>query len=107
MRNKYKAKKTVVDGITFDSKAESVRYCELRMRLKDGEISDLKLQPKFELVPKSTAEKPVVYIADFTYTENEQHIVEDVKGMKTRDYIIKRKLFKQKYPDIVFREVVR
>lgn len=90
--NKYKAKKTVVDGITFDSKKESERYCELKLMEKAGLISDLELQPKFLLIPKQKGERAVYYIGDFLYQENGKTVVEDVKGFRTKDYIIKRKL---------------
>jgi hypothetical protein len=69
------------------------------------------LQPKFALIPKSATESAVVYTADFKYFENLGPgqwyitVVEDVKGVKTQAYIIKRKLFKLTYPNITFREI--
>lgn len=98
---KYRNKKTEIDGILFDSKKEAARYAELKLLEKAGEIKDLELQPKFELMPKQKGkyrnERNCVYIADFSYFENGEKIVEDVKGKKTRDYIIKRKLMLEKY----------
>lgn len=99
---KYGNKKTMVDGITFDSKREAVRYGQLRMLEKAGQIDTLSLQPKFTLIPgqrnaDGKAERPVVYIADFMYRENGKFIVEDAKGVRTPDYVIKRKLLLQVY----------
>lgn len=89
---KYNARKTTVDGITFDSKREANRYAELKLLERAGEISDLKLQVPFELIPKQPGERAVKYIADFVYTEDGQTVVEDTKGVKTPVYILKRKL---------------
>lgn len=95
---KYRSRKTVVDGITFDSKREAKRYQELSMLLVAGEISDLKLQESFELIPAQrrngkVAERACKYVADFVYQDKEgtKH-VEDSKGVRTPEYIIKRKL---------------
>lgn len=105
MKSKYSARKTVVDGIKFDSAKEARRYSELKLLERAGEISDLQRQVKFTLIPKSEDERPVFYIADFVYEEKDgKRIVEDVKGYRTKDYIIKRKLFKFKNPGYVFRE---
>lgn len=104
---KYKNQKTVVDGITFDSKKEGQRYAQLKLMEKSGYISNLKLQVPYQLIPKQNGERAVKYIADFTYIENGRLIVEDTKGYKTRDYILKRKLFKYLYcgEGVEFREV--
>ena len=106
---KYGNKKTVVDGIVFDSKREAARYGQLRLLEKSGQIDTLTLQPKFTLIPSQRnadgkAERPVVYIADFMYRENGEFIVEDSKGFKTPDYVIKRKLLLKEY-GITVREV--
>ena len=109
--SKYRNKKTVVDGIVFDSRKEALRYGELSMLQRAGVISDLEIQKEYELIPaqyetfprygkngnrlkdgKRCIEKPVKYKADFVYKENGSVIVEDAKGVKTKDYIIKRKL---------------
>ena len=95
--NKLHAEKvnlTMPDGtlMHFDSKREANRYAELKLLERAGEISDLKLQVPFELIPKQPGERSVKYIADFVYLEGGKSVVEDVKGKKTRDYIIKRKL---------------
>lgn len=97
--NKYGARKISVGGLSFDSKHEFDRWCELSLLKRGKVITDLKRQVKFELIPaqydenKKLVERAVNYIADFTYTdENGQKVVEDAKGMKTKEYIIKRKL---------------
>ena len=103
-QNKYKNKKTIIDGIEFDSKAEAKRFCELRLLEKARKIKDLTLQPCFILQPSfkknGKTYRKIEYIADFQYEENGQVIVEDVKGMKTKEFQIKRKLFEYKYPDL-------
>jgi hypothetical protein len=101
--SKYKAKKTEVDGITFDSKAEAKRYQELKLLERGGAIKNLSLQPRFMLqegfinLHTGKKERAIEYVADFMYSEGSETIVEDVKGMKTSDYKIKRKLFIKKY----------
>ncbi len=98
--SKYKAKKCIIDGITFDSKKEGKRYMELRELEARGEISDLELQVSFELIPSQriggrVIERAVTYIADFTYYYKGDYVVEDVKSSKRMirpEYIIKRKL---------------
>ena len=94
---KYGNRKVIVDGLKFDSRKEANRYCELKLLERAGRITDLKLQQKFELLPSQringkVAERPLTYIADFVYKENGKTIVEDTKGFKTKEYIIKRKL---------------
>lgn len=101
---KYKNIKAKVDGILFDSQKEANRYCELKLLLRAGQIQNLLRQVKFKLISKSSTERAVNYIADFVYMQDGQTIVEDVKGIKTQTYIIKRKLMKERYPEVVFRE---
>ena len=109
--NKYKAKKTEIDGIKFDSKREMNRYCELKLLEKAKEISNLQLQPKFLLIDgfkyKGKKIQAMNYIADFQYIEKDgTEVVEDVKGFKTKEYNIKKKLFLHKYGDrFDFREI--
>lgn len=90
--SKYNAKKTTIDGITFASKKEAMRYKELDLLQRAGEIQDLMLQVPYTLIPRQAGERACTYIADFVYTENGEQVVEDVKGMKTQVYILKRKL---------------
>lgn len=94
---KYRSKKTTVDGITFDSRREAARWQELKLLERAGRITELERQVSYTLIPpqrigKRVAERAVSYIADFRYMENGETVVEDAKGMRTRDYIIKRKL---------------
>lgn len=108
--SKYKAKKVEVDGIKFDSKREARRYEELLILEQAGEIKDLKRQVKYILIPAQREpdsvgarggrikgkliERECAYVADFVYTDTAtgELIVEDVKGMRTSEYIVKRKL---------------
>lgn len=89
----------MIDGITFDSAKEAQRWQELKLLERAGQIFELQRQVPFVLIPKQVrdgkvVERPVVYKADFVYTENGEDVVEDVKSpaTKTREYIIKRKL---------------
>jgi hypothetical protein len=97
MANKYKAKRTTIDGITFHSKRESERYQALKVLLKAGEISDLRLQVPFPIIVNKN--KVCTYYADFVYFDisASEVIVEDVKGMKTPIYNLKKKLVKAIY----------
>lgn len=112
--SKYKNKKVVVDGYKFDSIKESHRYCELKLLERAGKIKDLQLQPKFELIPTIRTDKETLpkisYIADFMYQDCEsgKMIVEEVKSVatKTRVYLLKKRLFLQKYTDYDFREIM-
>lgn len=119
--SKYRSRKVTVGGITFDSKREYNRWCELCLLQKAGKITDLDRQVKFELIPAQTRtvvtgekykrnnlargiragdpktkevclEQACVYIADFVYRVDGRQIVEDAKGVKTEAYKIKRKL---------------
>lgn len=116
--NKYKNRKTKVGGILFDSKAEADRYLELKAMEQSGDISDLRLQIAYELIPVQkesdkvgprggvipgkVIHRPITYVADFVYMENGEEIVEDCKGVRTEVYKIKRKLFRYRYgKDIV------
>lgn len=115
---KYNATKVEIDGHTFDSKKESNRYLELKLLERSKVISDLRMQVEFELLPNQYAtekrygkngkplkdkkvllERRVVYRADFVYTLNEtgETVVEDVKGVRLPEYILKRKMFLYKY----------
>lgn len=83
--------------MTFDSVKEYRRFCELRLIERSGAITDLQRQVKFELIPSQriggkVIERACSYIADFVYIENGKKVVEDTKGFRTPDYIIKRKL---------------
>ena len=94
-RNKYGAKKTVIDGIKFDSMAEGRRYKQLILLEKAGVIQELELQPRYDLIVNG--KKCGFYKADFRYNELGNQVVEDVKGMKTPVYNLKKKLVKAIY----------
>lgn len=101
-KNKYNAKKTVVDGIEFDSKDESLYYLHLKEKKELGEIKDFDLQPEFELQPafrkKGKKWLPIKYKADFLVFHHDGSIdVIDVKGFETADFKLKKKMFEYKY----------
>lgn len=108
---KYNNKKITVDGQKFDSKKEARRYQELKLLEKAGEIHDLRTQVKFVLIHSQrdeetgkVIERECSYKADFVYEEDGKTVVEDVKGYRTKEYIIKRKLMLYRY-GIRIREV--
>lgn len=102
-RSKYHAKKTCVDGITFDSRKEADRYIVLKGMEEDGSIDGLRRQVRYELIPAFDVDgkhyRPVYYVADFVYMDKEtgDDVVEDVKGMRTDAYRLKSKLFARRY----------
>ena len=95
-------------GITFASKKEADRFMVLKTLEAKGKITDLKTQVKFVLIPAQREpdgvgvrggkvkgkliERECAYIADFVYMRDGEMVVEDTKGMKTPEYIVKRKL---------------
>lgn len=105
---KYHAHKTEISGRTFDSRKEASRWQELCLLEKAGQISGLRCQVRFELIPEQrepdktgprggiirgkVLEKPCSYIADFVYQEDGHTVVEDCKGFRTPEYRIKKKL---------------
>ena len=101
--NKFKAKKEVVDGITFDSKHEASRYRELKLMERAKAIQDLQTQVKFPLIKKSKYGREIVYIADFTYYENGKLVVEDTKSpvTKTPLYRLKKRLMAELYGIVI------
>lgn len=109
-RSKYKAVKTTVDGITFDSKAEANYFCHLKMLLKGKVVTKFNTQVDFELQPafrrNGKAVRAITYRADFVveYADGHTEVV-DVKGIATREYLLKRKLLLAKYPQLDFVEV--
>lgn len=113
--SKYGNQVTITsDGIKHASQKEATRWCELKLLERAGKITDLRRQVEYELIPAQhetyerfskrgeklgdgmrVAERRVVYVADFVYIdENGQEIVEDTKGVRTKEYIIKRKLMR-------------
>lgn len=117
MATKYKNLKVNFGNITFDSKKESRRWQELCLLQRAGQITDLQRQVKFVLIPTQyekfprystktgkrlkdgirTLEQECSYVADFTYMQDGKQVVEDTKGVKTKDYIIKRKLMLERH----------
>lgn len=101
-RSKYGSRKVKIDGIVFDSGKEGNRYRELKLLERAGKIWDLKRQVPFTLIPTQkeggkVVERACRYIADFTYMKSgtdgvAELVVEDTKGFKTPEYIVKRKL---------------
>lgn len=117
-KSKYHSKKITVNGITYDSRKEYRRHCELLLLERAGAITDLQTQVKFVLIPAQyetiptgefykigakkgqpktkevCVEQAVTYYADFVYIENGKKVVEDTKGFRTEKYIIKKKLMR-------------
>lgn len=101
-QNKYRNKKTTIDGIHFDSQKEANRYKELKLLEKAEKIKNLKLQPAYLLQEsfklKGETIRAIKYVADFEYeTKSGELVTEDVKGVKTQVYKLKKKLFENKY----------
>lgn len=112
-RNKYHARKTTVDGITFDSKKEAKRYTELKLMVRAGGITGLQRQVKYELIPEQREPETVgprggkktgrllerarYYVADFVYIKDSETVVEDCKGVRTDVYKLKRALMLYRY----------
>ena len=112
-RNKYNARKTVMCGHEFDSKREAEIYLDLLSRKQHGEIVRIGLQPSYTLLEgfrdnTGKNQKPITYTADFfvTYADGHSEVIE-VKGVRTRDYMLRKKLFlyKMRKENIIFREV--
>jgi len=97
-----------VNGYLFDSKKEASRYRELLIMEKAGLIRNLRLQVKYQLTPTMHFGKETLrssyYVADFVYDEDGQEVVEDVKGMRTPLYILKKKVLAYRY-GVLVREV--
>jgi hypothetical protein len=109
--NKFSAVRTTVDGITFASKREAARYGELKLLERAGEISRLSLQPEFVITINGV--KICKYIADFRYVDPSRIgprgqkgmiVVEDVKGVKTAVYRLKKKMTEAFYPGLIIDE---
>lgn len=108
--SKYGNRKIMENGYNFDSLSEHRRYRELSLMEYAGTISNLVVHPRFILQEPFTynhiRERAIAYEADFSYYDRDgKKIVEDVKGFKTKEYQIKRKLFLFKYPNVTFVEI--
>ena len=113
MRSKYGNKKAKHGGMIFDSRRERNRYIILSALQRAGEISDLRMQVTYELLPaiyemeekqlktkvkkvQRCAQRAVHYIADFVYKDKEgNEVVEDTKGMRTKEYLLKKKMMRE------------
>jgi len=107
---KYRNKKVEYNGMLFDSKKELKRYQELLILLRAGEIDNLQRQITYELLPAFTKHKKkyrnICYVADFQYTDKAGNvIVEDVKGMRTDVYLMKKKMFEYMYKNLIIKEL--
>jgi hypothetical protein len=108
--SKYRNRRTKVDGITFDSKAEANRYIELKSLQAAGQVRWFIRQPRFLLQEGFEKDgrtfSPIEYVADFLICWADGSItVEDVKGMRTREYRMKRNMFEKRYPTLRLVEV--
>ena len=112
-KNKYNARKTVMCGHTFDSKREAEIYLDLLSRKQAGEVLRIGLQPQYTLLEgfrdnTGKKQRPITYTADFfvAYADSRNEVIE-VKGVRTRDYLLRKKLFLHMMRDknIIFREV--
>lgn len=108
--SKYGARKTMMDGIAFDSVAEAKYYAQLKILKACGDVKEFEIQPTYVLQEGYKRGKrkvqPITYKADFlvTYKNGQQEVI-DVKGAKTEVYRIKKKLFEYRYPDLEIKEV--
>lgn len=112
-RNKYNAHKTTVCGHTFDSRREAEIYLDLLSRKQAGEVLRIELQPQYTLLEgfrdnQGNKQRAITYTADFfvTYADGRNEVIE-VKGVRTRDYVLRKKMFlhMMRDTDIIFREV--
>ena len=111
MPSKYLNRRCELNGEVFDSRKEARHYCELLLLMNGGYIKNLQRQVKYVLIPaqyetferygkngqeltpgKKLVERECAYVADFVYEEDGKTVVEDTKGMKTKDYVLKRKM---------------
>ena len=107
---KYRNTPVTIDGIRFASKKEATRYLVLKAKEVRGEISNLELQPVFKL---AVGDRPVQfqggrqakYIADFAYWNGSRRVVEDAKGFKTREYLLKKALVEAMFPAVRIVEI--
>jgi len=111
-RSKYNNRKVEADGYTFDSQAEYRRYCELKLMERAGEIVELRVHERWELLAAFRRkdgiwQRAITYEDDFDYVEvaTGAFVVEDVKGARTQVFRLKEKLFRANYPDFDFRIV--
>lgn len=100
---KYRNKGCIIDGIKFDSTGEGGRYLELKILERQGLIRQLHRQVPYKLFGRGNTVICKI-VADFTYFEGEAGVAEDYKGVETKDFRIKEKLFLDNYPGVEFRK---
>ncbi len=102
-KNKYRNKKVEIDGVKFDSIKESRRYLVLKEALNKHEIGPITVHQTFVLQAAFEKDgkkyRPITYEADFTYQQNGITVIEDTKGFRTKDYMIKKKMLIKNLPD--------
>ena len=107
--SKYHNRRVTIDGVTLDSQAEGRRYQQLGVLANAGAIQDLIVHPRYELLPARTIdgrrERALYYEGDFSYVEGGRRVCEDVKGVETAAFRLKRRLFLDRYPDIELRVI--
>lgn len=110
-RSKYRNSKEERDGYLFDSKKEAAYYDYLKLRLRNHEIEEFRIQVPFVLQEgfkaiNGVSIRPIVYVADFLvrFPGGKEQVI-DVKGFRTEVYKIKKKMFLKKYPNHYFLEV--
>ncbi len=100
-KSKYNSRKTVVDGISFDSRAEADYYCQLKILLRAGKIDGFCRQARFVITEGNNGEKGTEYVTDFVvFYPNGTYRIVDVKGVKTEVFKLKIKCLREKYPKI-------
>jgi hypothetical protein len=104
-RSKYGAVRTVVDGISFASKAEARRYAALKIAEKAGLITGLEMQPRYPVTINGV--KVFTYVADFRYWQDGKRIVEDVKGVETEAFKLKKRIVEAIFGPNFTIEIVR
>ena len=100
--NKYNAKKTIYNGIKFDSAFELDCWRHLEELAKEEKISNLQRQVKFELLPANCLYRALTYVADFTFFVGDKYIVADAKGLILPEFKIKQKIFYDKYKNQIY-----
>jgi hypothetical protein len=100
-RNKYGNKQVIYDGIPFHSTKEGNRYLELKLLQRAGVISNLELQKPYVIIHASEYGNDVKYIADFVYEQDGRTVVEDSKGFRTKEYVIKKRLMAERFGIII------
>ncbi len=101
--SKFNARSVEIDGHRFDSAAVGRRYATLAVLERAGKIAGLELQPRFDCVVVGV--KICTYVADFRYRRDGAPVVEDVKGVHTAVYRLKRKLAEACHPGLAITEI--